>query len=208
MENTTAGNFNFTEKFLSEGYTYFAYNQLIINLFAENKTTGPNQSESYLNYTKMNLRRIARIEKTVKISEELSAAAKAINTPQTWVILTEAWCGDAAYSLPVLAKTAELNPKIELRLYLRDKNLDLMDAYLTDGRARSIPKVVFLETHNLKELAVWGALPAALKKFKQKLTEKGTEKAQITTQAMKWYALDKTVEIQTEFTELLRGIAD
>ena len=50
-----------------------------------------------------------------------------------------------AQNLPVVAKLAEHNPNIDLRIILRDENLDLMDEHLTDG-GRSIPSCCGLPT--------------------------------------------------------------
>lgn len=44
-------------------------------------------------------------------------------------MLTEGWCGDAAQNLPVINKIAEENPNINLKLVLRDENLELMDEF-------------------------------------------------------------------------------
>src|SRR5437879_10698896 len=51
------------------------------------------------------------------------------------LVITEDWCGDALYNLPVMAKMVEGNPNIEMRVFLRDKNPDLMDQYLNQGRS-------------------------------------------------------------------------
>ena len=59
-----------------------------------------------------------------------------------WLVLTEAWCGDAAQSLPIINKMAEVSDNITLRLILRDENLDVMDQFLQNGRSRSIPKLI------------------------------------------------------------------
>ena len=72
------------------------YLTLIEKLLSDNKTTGPNQSEFYVNYTKLNLQRMQRWLKTAQLSTETVDVISSIKTKQHWVILTEAWCGDAA----------------------------------------------------------------------------------------------------------------
>jgi hypothetical protein len=70
------------------------------------------------------------------------------------IVITEDWCGDAMMNIPVLLKIAE-QIAMDVRFVLRDENLDLMDQYLTNGTARSIPIFVFLdEDHH--QTAVWG----------------------------------------------------
>jgi len=68
------------------------------------------------------------------------------------MVITEDWCGDALYNVPVLAKLVEGNPNIETRVFLRDKNADLMDQYLNQGMFRSIPVFAFFD-ENMNEVA-------------------------------------------------------
>jgi hypothetical protein len=51
-----------------------------------------------------------------------------------------------------LAKLVEGNPNIEARVFLRDKNADLMDQYLNQGMFRSIPVFAFFD-ENMNEVA-------------------------------------------------------
>jgi len=76
------------------------------------------------------------------------------------IVLTEDWCGDAMVNIPILLRIAEAT-NIDVRFILRDSNLELMDQYLTNGTARSIPIFIFIdETGN--ELAVWGPRAAKI----------------------------------------------
>jgi len=54
--------------------------------------------------------------------------------------------------VPVLFKLTEGNPSIETRVFLRDKNPDLMDQYLNKGMFRSIPVFVFFD-ESMNEVA-------------------------------------------------------
>jgi Thioredoxin len=76
------------------------------------------------------------------------------------LVITEDWCGDALYNLPVLAKMVEGNPHVEMRVFLRDKNPDLMDQYLNQGIYRSIPVFAFFD-ENMKEVARFIERPPA-----------------------------------------------
>jgi hypothetical protein len=68
------------------------------------------------------------------------------------LVITEDWCGDALTNFPVLARMVEGAPNVELRVFLRDQNPDLMDQYLNRGLFRSIPVFVFFDEH-MKEIA-------------------------------------------------------
>ena len=61
---------NIINKSLENTYSYQEYKDLIKNLLAENKSTGPNQSDDLTNYSMLNDRRMKRLDKTIKISEE------------------------------------------------------------------------------------------------------------------------------------------
>jgi hypothetical protein len=76
------------------------------------------------------------------------------------LVITEDWCGDALYNVPVLAKMVEGNPNVEMRVFLRDKNPDLMDQYLNQGIYRSIPVFAFFD-ENMKEVARFIERPPA-----------------------------------------------
>src|SRR5699024_8421220 len=60
------------------------------------------------------------------------------------IVLTEDWCGDAMMNIPVLLRIAE-KTGMEVRMLLRDDNLELMDQYLTNGKSRSIPIFIFID---------------------------------------------------------------
>ncbi len=71
------------------------------------------------------------------------AAASAPNGPANILALGEAWCGDVYRELPTVARIAGATG-MELRIFLRDQNPDIMDEFLSnDGKARAIPVFVF-----------------------------------------------------------------
>ncbi|WP_080875094.1 thioredoxin family protein [Oceanobacillus timonensis] len=70
------------------------------------------------------------------------------------IILTEDWCGDAMLNMPVLLKISEA-VNMPVKALLRDNNLELMDQYLTNGTARSIPIIIFIDTDG-NEVGKWG----------------------------------------------------
>ncbi|MCR9253264.1 MAG: thioredoxin family protein [bacterium] len=188
---------------LDETFSYELYRKLIDELLLNNRTTGPNQSENYIHYTKMGQQRMKRLDKTVKLLEESTKAVNAIEKDQIWLVLTEAWCGDAGQNIPVIHKMASLNPKVELHLHLRDEQLEIMDQFLTNG-GRSIPKLIILDKETLEVLGTWGPRPQELQdmvlQHKANPTMTGEEFA-IATQ--KWYNEDKGESVQREIVELL-----
>ncbi len=76
-----------------------------------------------------------------------------INQVRSILMLAENWCGDVHRNSPLMAHIAEAMPQCELRVFLRDQNLDLTDCFLNNGY-RSIPIVVFLD-RDLNEIGRW-----------------------------------------------------
>jgi hypothetical protein len=70
-------------------------------------------------------------------------AAAATNGVARIVAIAEAWCGDVYRELPTIARIAD-HTGIDLRVFLRDENPDIMDEFLSnDGKARAIPVFIF-----------------------------------------------------------------
>ena len=80
------------------------------------------------------------------------------------LVLTEDWCGDALTNFPVLARMIESAPNVEMRVFLRDHNPDLMDQYLNRGLYRSIPVFVFLD-RDMKEVGRFVERPAKVTEY-------------------------------------------
>lgn len=198
---------NISPKVIENSMNYTEYRDLINTLFAEGKTTGPIQSPAMLNYTKMNIARMRRLDKTTRLSPETLEKLEKIDQAQLWLVITEAWCGDAAQIVPVMNKMAEVQPNITLRFILRDENLEVMDAFLTNG-ARSIPKLIVTVGEDNEVIRNWGPRPSEVQEIvtfskKELAAIEDEESRKIHTQAekynvQKWYAGDKTKQIQKE----------
>src|SRR5690606_21343878 len=115
---------------------------------------------------------------------------KKLSTPQIWLVITEAWCGDAAQIAPVLFKMAEASPAITLKFVYRDEHQELRDALLTNG-GPSIPELIALNAAN-DVLFTWGPRPL----LAAELVEDFKSKNEVFTSAFKqelqnWYNKDK-----------------
>lgn len=96
--------------------------------------------------------------KTVPLTEEdisfFRKAATHPHGPAKVLALAEAWCGDVYRELPTVGRIAELTG-MELRVFLRDQNLDIMEEFLSnDGKSRAIPVFVFY-TKDLEYITHW-----------------------------------------------------
>jgi hypothetical protein len=189
--------------YFTEGMNYAEYREMINELLAENKTTGEDQSEEMIEYTKLNVQRMMRVDKTINVQPASKEAAGLINKPQIWLILTEPWCGDAAQTIGVMRAFAKLNHHIEMRFLLRDEHPELMDQYLTNGKTKSIPKLIAVDKATSEELFHWGPRPAILQKQFNDLKSSSVPIEDIKETIHQWYAKDKTLTTQEELTQLI-----
>lgn len=181
-------------------FTYSTYRAMIQVLMAAGKTTGQNHSEAMLGHTTMNIARMNRLDKKAEITEELSAKLQVL-PKQTWLIISEAWCGDAAQNLPWIIKMAERSKHIDVAIVLRDENEELMDLFLTNG-SQSIPKLIALDQH-MEVLYTWGPRPQLMEDTRMALKTAGKDYTDILQTLHMMYAKDRGNSIQKEFLELL-----
>lgn len=188
---------------LSKSISYEEYSRLFGELVEEGKTTGEDQNEDLIYYTKLNAQRAKRLNKTSAVDEETKAIVTDLNDNYTWLVLTESWCGDAAQILPLFNKLAEINPKINLRLILRDEHTALMDEFLTNG-GRSIPKLIMLNKQH-EVVGSWGPRPTEAQAFYDQWRN-GTNPPpykEFQVDMQKWYLKDKGLSTFKEIREIL-----
>ncbi|MDB9964516.1 thioredoxin family protein [Vicingaceae bacterium] len=194
-----------TKAVLDSAMSYDTYMSLLIDLMAEEKTTGNDQSESMVGYRKMNVQRMKRLNKNIQLQPELLQVLKGFNRKVIFLVITEGWCGDAAQNVPVFNKLLEYTNEIDLKLILRDENLKVMDAFLTSG-GRSIPKLIALDSATLELLGSWGPRPEAAQfmvtEFKK--IDNG-DYSKFVKEVQLWYARDKTFSMQNELVDLLKA---
>ncbi len=179
------------EQSLPKAIDYEDYKKLVAQLASEGRTTGPEQKESLINYTQLNDRRMKRWDKTFKIPENTKSFIQKFPKKVIWLVLTESWCGDAAPTMPVMDKIAELNPNISLRVLLRDEHTELMERFLTNN-AKSIPKLIALDEATLEVLGEWGPRPSTATKMASDYKEvHGILSPQFKQDLQIWYNKDK-----------------
>lgn len=108
--------------------------------------------QQYLDQMGTNKETFTKFLSEIKIRPEDREALAKLGKKLKVMVITEDWCGDALYNVPVLAKLVEGIPNVEMRVFLRDKSKDLMDQYLNQGMYRSIPVFAFFD-ENMTEVA-------------------------------------------------------
>lgn len=183
--------------------SYQDYRELVKQLADEHSNTGIEKTEALANYTKLNDRRMRRWDKTIKISKETQQKISEFNQKMTLLIITESWCGDAAHVIPALNKMAELNPNIDVKLVLRDENLELMDMFLTKG-GRAIPKVIMIDDETGAVLSTYGPRPSEASSYVNRFVAKnGSLTPEFKEDLQHWYNGDKGQNIINDVIEIL-----
>jgi hypothetical protein len=161
-------------------------------------------TDEHARYLALHAHRTARIEKTYTVGDEMRSLLDSLTSPQVWMVITEPWCGDSAQSLPYIAKIAAGNPLIEFRLFLRDRNPDIMDRYLTRG-TRSIPKLVAFDESG-QELFRWGPRPREAMDLFLKARQAGTPREDISEELHLWYGRNRGRALESELLQLLKNV--
>ena len=188
---------------LKKSNSYTEYRELIKALLSEKKSTGENQSEDLLNYSKLNDKRMDRLDKTLQISTKIEGEINNLKNNFTFLVIAEGWCGDAAQILPILNKITETSSKINLKIVLRDDNDELMNEYLTNG-SKSIPKILIMDTSN-NVINSWGPRPSIATKMVMDYKEKnGSLDADFKKNLQIWYNKDKGSNTQEDLIKLLK----
>ena len=106
-------------------------------------------------------------ERRVQLRPEDVAGFRDLPRPLHVVVLAEDWCGDVLANLPVLGRLAAESGKLDLRVFLRDQNDDLMQRYLNRGTYKSIPVFAFFD-EDFREIGHWIERPASVTELRAK----------------------------------------
>ncbi len=122
------------------------------------------QGMTYDEYKAQMTRNRETFEANERAAEIADEDRKAFSRKVSALVLAEDWCGDVIANLPVLGRLAKETGNIDIRVFLRDQNLDLMEQYLNQGKFQSIPVFVFFDQSNggWRELGHWIERPASV----------------------------------------------
>ncbi len=112
------------------------------------------------------------------------------------------WCGDAVQEVPAIINLLQLNPQIEVRIFIRDDHPDLMDQYLTNG-GKAIPKFVIF-SDQFDELAQWGPRPAGAQAVLQHEKSTGATVKEYWPKIQAWYLENHPLALWQEWAEIFR----
>ncbi len=193
---------SYYRQYWDKGMNYGHYRLLIETLHAKEQTTGTNHSPEMLEYSRLNEHRMDRVEKRFVMSEALGAVIGDIKAPLRWLVLAEAWCGDAAQNLPALHQVCvNSSNTIELRILLRDEHPELMNQWLTNG-GKSIPKLIQLDD-NFHVCGNWGPRPTEAQRLVNEARTADEDHHVYAERVHKWYAQNNSADLQSELCSLL-----
>lgn len=157
------------ENYWDKGVSYNEYKDIIEIQAKEGLLSKNEDIKKLAEYTRLNLSRIHRNDKTLVLDESVSSGLKKISRKIHILVISEGWCGDAAQIVPVVNKISESSERLEMRIFFRDQDELLINQYLTDG-GKAIPIVIFIDAETSEEIAHWGPRPKPcapfLKKYK------------------------------------------
>ena len=103
--------------------------------------------QQYIDHMSVNRERFVDALDETTIGPEDTRVLAQLGKVRRVLVLSEDWCGTCLAHVPYVAKLVESNASIEMRLFPRDQNPDVMDQYLKRGLYRSIPVFVFFDEH-------------------------------------------------------------
>jgi len=103
--------------------------------------------QEYIDHMSINRERFVEALEEITIEPAETKLLDRMGAVRHVMVISEDWCGTCLAHVPFVAKLVEGHPDIELRLFPRDANPDLMDQYLKKGLYRSIPVFAFFDEH-------------------------------------------------------------
>lgn len=117
--------------------------------------------QQYVDQMTQNKERFMENYEKAVIAPEDAAYFQHLREPINMLVIAEDWCGDVIAGLPVLGKILDhAGDKLNVRVFLRDQNEDVMNQYLKEGKYKSIPVFVAYDS-KMNELGYFIERPGA-----------------------------------------------
>lgn len=194
---------NLIQNSFHNAYSYASYRNIIKRIISEGKSAAKEHNDALLDYTILNDKRMDRLDKTLKITDETLNSIQNLKRGLTFLVISEGWCGDAAQVVPIINKITETSGKINLKIVFRDENEELMNQFLTNG-SKSIPKILLVD-RNYNIIDSWGPRPSiATKMVLAYKAKNGILDAEFKKNLQVWYNKDKGNSTQEDIVKLLK----
>ena len=102
---------------------------------------------------KINGERFAQVLAAIEVPTEDKGYFAGLPSPLRVAVFTEDWCGDHVTTTPVLYRLAEGAGKLEVRVFMRDQNLEVANSFLPENRWGTVPVFVFFTQDDMREVS-------------------------------------------------------
>jgi thiol-disulfide isomerase/thioredoxin len=189
---------------LGNSMSYQQYRAFVEAHAVNGTNSGVEVTDDLVEYTKLNNQRMKRLDRTMELLPETEAFLKDFKRDVHFLVITESWCGDGAQTMPMIHKVAQ-TARIDLKIVLRDENLELMDHFLTNG-ARSIAKLLLVDNITNLPIKTWGPRPSTATQIvaKEKAT-KGKLSPDFKKELQNWYNKDKGKDTEKDLVAMLKN---
>lgn len=195
-----------TTETLQQSISFNEYLQYAKDMLNEKiPRTGMYKEDNIIRYTRSNLEKINDVLQNVTLNQKLYNTLSGITDEWVWAVISEPWCGDAAWNVPALYLISSAADKIEFRIFLCDANPEIINNYQTNG-GNAIPKLVCIRRRDGKELGVWGPRPDVLQQ--QVLEQKKQpdfEFSKFIKVVNEWYKQDMAAALQSEMIDCIKS---
>ena len=159
----------------------------------------------YDKYIPINQKRIKRIRKALAkqgLRDELAAAATSLPRGARMLVLERVlvWRRGPDFARARGHRLAS-EGAVDVRVLMRDDNLEVMDLFLTNG-GRSIPKTVLLDEEG-QVLGTWGPRPEEAMDLVKRIKSDPAIAHTYSQEVHRWYTQDGTQATQAELAVLL-----
>lgn len=123
--------------------------------------------DAYKHAMTRNRDRVEENERRVELDGDTVRFFRSLARSLKVVVLAEDWCGDVIANLPVLGRLAREVGTLDVRIFYRDQNPDLIERWLNQGKYQSIPVIVFFD-ESFRELGHWIERPRSVTDLRAK----------------------------------------
>ena len=118
----------------------------------EDKFNQGMSTQEYIDQIKVNKQPFLDIYQALNVPAKVKTQFDSLAEPLRLAVFTADWCGDAVSTTPTILRMAESTPKLSVKVFNRDDELDLTNSFLPENRAGTVPVFVVLDS-SMKEIA-------------------------------------------------------
>ena len=109
-------------------------------------------TQEYIDQIKVNKQPFLDIYQALDVPTKVKNQFDSLAEPLRLAVFTADWCGDAVSTTPTILRMAESTPKLSVKVFNRDDELDLTNSFLPENRAGTVPVFVVLDS-SMNEIA-------------------------------------------------------